>query len=67
MGNKPKNVLSNIMTKRQYLTQMNLVLTHFCPNGVLSRCCSQALIYKYIYSNIQIYTYVNIWSGDLMK
>ena len=32
--------------KENYLTHMNLVLTHFCPNGVLYGCCSQRLIYN---------------------
>ena len=35
--------------KENYLTHMNLVLTHFCPNGVLYGCCSQPLIYIYVY------------------
>ena len=35
--------------KENYLTHMNLVLTHFCPNVVLYGCCSQGLIYIYIY------------------
>jgi len=35
--------------KENYLTHMNLVLTHFCQNGVLYGCCSQRLIYTYIY------------------
>ena len=29
--------------KENYLTHMNLVLTHFCPNGALYGCCSQPL------------------------
>ena len=33
-------------TKENYLTHMNLFLTHFCPNGTLSSCCSQSLIYS---------------------
>ena len=35
--------------KENYLTHMNLVLTHFCQNVVLYGCCSQRLIYIYIY------------------
>ena len=31
--------------KENYLTHMNLVLTHFCPNGALYGCCSQPLIW----------------------
>ena len=46
--------------KENYLTHMNLVLTHFCPNGRLYGSCSQRLIYIYIYNYIYtlIYKYI---------
>ena len=39
-----------------YLTHMNLVLTHFCPNGRLYGSCSQRLIYIYNNRLINIIT-----------
>merc|ERR1739840_56072 len=45
--------------KENYLTHMNLVLTHFCQNVVLYGCCSQRLIYSY--SRCHRYVCLAIW------
>ena len=54
--------------KENYLTHMNLVLTHFCQNVVLYGYCSQRLICKkmFVFIWTKIFRWIKINSGLLV-